>query len=60
MVFHKAARWMAAQAEPGPVGSHRSIAGFHGCHEAPVTRDVEANWGAQCPVFKSVREGIVQ
>lgn len=40
---------MAGQAEPVPAGSHRSTAGFCGCHEVSVTRAVEADWGAQSP-----------
>lgn len=37
--------------EPGPVGSHRSTAGFCGCHKSSVIRDVEADWvpSAQSP-----------
>lgn len=34
--------------------------GFHGCHELPVTRDVDADGGTQCPVPRGGRQGIVQ
>lgn len=42
-------KWTAGQAEPVPAGSHRSTAGFCGCHELSVARAVEADWGAQSP-----------
>lgn len=51
---------MAIQAKPEPEGSHRSTADFHGYLDHPVVRDVEDNWGAQCPVFRSDREGIMK
>lgn len=44
-----AARWTAGQAEPGPVGSCRSTAGFHGCHELPHHRAIGTACGALCP-----------